>query len=104
MGKSQKLSPRYYGPFKILKNIGDVAYRIELLDDIKDHLVFHVNKLKRTLHPLENIVSPNILVESIELPSTPHELKRILGFRDRGTRHTLLNGPIWKKKFLCGST
>ena len=85
-GKCEKLSPRYCGPFKILKKIGDVAYRIELLKGIKAHLVSHVSKLKRTLHPLENVVSPNILVELVKPPSTPHEPERILGFRYRRTR------------------
>ena len=50
-------------------------------DGIKAHLVFHVSKLKRTLHPLENVVSPKILVELIKPPFAPHELERILGFR-----------------------
>ena len=59
-GKCKKLSPRYCGPFKILKKIGDVVYRIELLEGIRAHPVFHVSKLKRTLHPLENVVSPNV--------------------------------------------
>ena len=60
MGKCQKLSPRYYGPFKILKNIGDVEYKIDLPNGKKIHLVFHMNKIKRTLHPLDNVVSPNV--------------------------------------------
>ena len=79
MGKCQQLSSRYYGAFKVLKKIGDVAYRIELLDGIKAHFVFHVSKLKRMLHPLENVISLDILVELIKPPSTPHEPKRILG-------------------------
>ena len=72
-GKCEKLSPRYCGPFKILKKIGDIAYRIDLLDGIKAHLVFHVSKLKRMLHPLENVISLNVLVELIKPPCAPHE-------------------------------
>ena len=41
------------------------------------------------LHPLKNIVSPNILVELIEPSSTLHEPERILGFKDRHTRHSV---------------
>ena len=98
MGKFQNLSLKYYGPFKILKKIGDVAYRIELSDAIKDHPVFHVNKLKRTLHPLENVISPNILVELIEPPSTSHEPKRILKFKDRHMRHNVYKVALVKWK------
>ena len=96
MGKCQNLSSRYYGPFKILKKIGDVAYRIKLSNVIKAHLVFHVNKLKRTMHPLENIVSPNLLLELIKQPSTPHELERILGFKDKCTRHSVYKEALVK--------
>ena len=64
-GKCEKLSPRYCGPFKILEKIRDVAYRLELSEGIKAHPVFHVSKLKRTLHSLKNVASPNVLVELI---------------------------------------
>ena len=80
MRKCEKLFPGYYGPFKILRKIGGVAYRLDLLKGIKAHPVFHVNKLKRTLHALTNVVSPNVLVELIKPPSAPHEPKRVLGF------------------------
>ena len=97
-GKCQNLSLRYYEPFKILKKIGDVAYKIELSDGIKAHPMFHVNNLMRTLHPLENVVSPNVLVELIEPPSAPHEPKRILDFRDRRTRHSVYKEALVKWK------
>ena len=96
MGKCQKFSPRYYGPFKILKKIGNIAYKIELTNGIKAHLVFHVSRLKRTLNPLENVVSPNVLMEFIAPPSTPHEPERILGFRDRHTRHNVYKEALVK--------
>ena len=67
-------------------------------EGIKAYLVFHVNKLKRMLHPLKNVVSPNILVELIKPPSAPHEPKRILGFRDRRTRHSVYKEALVKWK------
>jgi hypothetical protein len=39
-----KLSPRFIGPFMILKRVGEVAYQLELPDHLADiHDVFHVS-------------------------------------------------------------
>ena len=60
--------------------------------------MFHVSKLKRTLHPFKNVVSPIVLVELIKPPSTSNEPKRILGFRDRSTRHNVYKEALVKWK------
>ena len=89
MGKCDKLYPRYCGLFKILKKIGDVAYKLELRESSCVHLVFHVSKLKKSIHELENIAFPKILVDFIKSPKLLHELEKILGYQDRKTQHTL---------------
>jgi hypothetical protein len=44
------LSPRFIGPFLILKRVGEVAYQLELPDHLADvHDVFHVSQLKKCL-------------------------------------------------------
>ena len=40
---AEKLNPRYYGPYKVIQKIGEVAYESELLEGSKIHNVFHVD-------------------------------------------------------------
>ena len=42
-----KLTSKFYGPFKILARVGNVAYRLLLPDNVGIHLVFHVSQLKK---------------------------------------------------------
>jgi hypothetical protein len=47
MGKRvHKLSKRFYGPFKLTKAIGEVAFELELPSTSRIHPVFHVSQLK----------------------------------------------------------
>ncbi|GKG03673.1 hypothetical protein Tco_0311309, partial [Tanacetum coccineum] len=47
-GKQGKLNPRFVGPFKVIKRVGDVAYKLELPEElIRVHNTFHVSNLKK---------------------------------------------------------
>ena len=46
-GKKGKLSPRFIGPFEVLRRVGEVAYEIALPPELEHiHNVFHVSVLR----------------------------------------------------------
>ena len=68
--KDNKLSPKYYGHYKLLLNIGTMAYKLELLASLRVHPVFHVSCLKK-------VIGDKILVQTI-FPELGEEGKTIL--------------------------
>jgi hypothetical protein len=44
---AEKLKPRFYGPYRIMHRVGEVAYELELLEGRNIHNVFRVSCLKR---------------------------------------------------------
>ncbi|GJS71967.1 putative reverse transcriptase domain-containing protein [Tanacetum coccineum] len=47
-GKQGKLNPRFVRPFKVIKKVGDVAYKLELPEELsRVHNTFYVSNLKK---------------------------------------------------------
>nr|GEU44872.1 putative reverse transcriptase domain-containing protein [Tanacetum cinerariifolium] len=83
-GERSKLSPKYVGPFKVVKRVGSITYRLRLPQKLVGiHDTFHVSNLKKcladiNLHvPLEEIKIDDKLrffEEPIEIMD--HEVKK----------------------------
>ena len=56
--KDNKLSPKYYGPYKVLQKIGTMAYKLELPASSQVHPVFHVSCLRK-------VIGENLSVQTI---------------------------------------
>jgi len=75
---NEKLSPRFYGPYKILEKIGPVAYWLELPVGARIHSVFHVSQLRKCLlptTPAQNL--PPFLTQELELQVEPEAVRQI---------------------------
>lgn len=72
--KNGKLSPRYMRPYKILKRIRPMAYKLELLSSMDAfHKVFHVSMLRKYITDRDNVMSepPPDLRENLTIEGRP---------------------------------
>ena len=91
------MKPRFYGPYKLVRKVGEVAYGLEIPEESKIYNVFHVSNLKK-------IVGQHI-VPSTELPPLDDEgllvliPKRILQVRERKLRNRVIREYLveWKE-------
>ncbi|GKC48681.1 hypothetical protein Tco_1071426 [Tanacetum coccineum] len=78
-GKWGKLNPRYVGPFKVLEKVGEVAYKLELPEELsRVHNTLHVSNLKKC-HANEPLA---VLFDGLHLDDKLHfveELVEIVG-------------------------
>ncbi|XP_020236969.1 uncharacterized protein LOC109816383 [Cajanus cajan] len=85
--KSRKLTPRFIGPYQILKRIGEVAYQIALPPSLSNlYSVFHVSQLRKYVHDPSHIIESdniqlkdNLIYETIPLRIDDTRVKQLRG-------------------------
>ncbi|WMV59550.1 hypothetical protein MTR67_052935 [Solanum verrucosum] len=105
-GKKGKLSPQYIGPYRISKRIGNVAYELELPQElVAVHPVFHISILKKCVGnpsliiPTEDIGTKDILsYEEIPVQILDRQVRKLR------TKEKASVKVLWKNQFVEEAT
>ena len=98
--KRGKLSPRYIGPFKILDRVGEVAYKLDLPDELEGiHSTFHVSHLRKCLADDTSHV-PLMDIEVDEQLNYIEQPIEIVDRKEKQLRHKVipLVKVVWKHR------
>lgn len=76
---SHKLAKKYFGPFQIIARVNQVAYRVQLPEDARIHLVFHISMLKWCPDP--SLTTPCLLLAYTNKAGPIYTLLQILSTR-----------------------
>nr|GFC68996.1 putative reverse transcriptase domain-containing protein [Tanacetum cinerariifolium] len=76
----RKLNPRYVGPFNVLERVGDVAYKLDLPEELsRVHNTFHVSNLKKC-HADEPLAVP---LDGLHVDDKLHFVEELVEIMDR---------------------
>ena len=95
--EKNKLSPKFFGPYQIIRKISPVAYELKLPDKSRIHNVFHVSNLKKLLgqHETAETTLPSLGEEGKFML----ELEAIINTRERRLRSCIIKEYLIKWKF-----
>ena len=95
-GKKDKRSLRYVGPYMVIERIGNVAYKLDLPQEMTSiHNVFHVSILKKYVSDPSHIIQP----QSIQIQEDMSYEEKPIEILDRKTK-SLRNKEISLVKVL----
>ncbi|WMV23992.1 hypothetical protein MTR67_017377 [Solanum verrucosum] len=105
-GKKGKLSPQYIGPYRITKRIGNVAYELELPQELAAvHSVFHISTLKKCMGdpslitPTENIrIKDSLSYEEIPVQILDRQVCKLR------TKEVASIKALWRNQFVEEAT
>ncbi|WMV41964.1 hypothetical protein MTR67_035349 [Solanum verrucosum] len=105
-GKKGKLSPQYIGPYRISKRIGNVAYELELSQELAAvHPVFHISMLKKRMRhpsliiPIEDIgIKDSLFYEEIHIQILDRQVRKLR------TKEAASDKVLWRNQFVEEAT
>jgi hypothetical protein len=102
--KDNKLSPKYYGRYKVLQKISTMAYKWELPASSRVHSVFHVSCLKKVIG--DKIPVQTILLELDKEGKIILDMETITDTKIRQLRNRSISEYLikWRKLPAEGST
>ncbi|WMV30164.1 hypothetical protein MTR67_023549 [Solanum verrucosum] len=107
-GKKGKLSPRYVGPYEILKRARKVDYELKLPIELASvHPVFHISMLRKciggpvSILPLEGLgVNENLSYEEVPIEILDRQVKKLRNKEVASVkvlwRNHLVEGATWE--------